>query len=197
MKILVAGAAGAIGGRLIPQLVARGHEVVATSRRVDKLDRLRALGVEAIALDGLDAAAVHEGVGRASPDVIVNQMTALAGKANLRRFDGWFRTTNELRAVGTANLLAAAEAAGVKRFVAQSYTGWTNIRDGGRIKSEDDPLDPHPAKAQTEAMAAIKSMEQGVLAAPLDGTVLRYGNFYGPGASEVTIELVRKRRLPI
>jgi 2-alkyl-3-oxoalkanoate reductase len=197
MKIFVAGAAGAIGARLIPQLVARGHDVVATTRSHDKLKRLRDLGAEAIVLDGLDASAVGEAVGRAAPDVIVHQMTALSGKANLRRFDRWFATTNRLRTEGTEHLLAAAKAAGVDRFVAQSYTGWSNIREGGRIKSEEDPLDPSPAKAQTEAMAAITFLEQAVVSAPREGVVLRYGNFYGPGASEAIVELVRKRQMPI
>jgi 2-alkyl-3-oxoalkanoate reductase len=197
MKIFVAGAAGAIGARLIPQLAARGHDVVATTRSHDKVNRLRELGAEAVVLDGLDAGAVGEAVGRAAPDVIVHQMTALAGKADLRHFDRWFATTNQLRTAGTQHLLAAANAAGVGRFVAQSYTGWANIRDGGRIKSEEDPLDPHPAKAQTQAMAAIKFLEQAVTTAPQDGVVLRYGNFYGPGASEAIVELVRKRQMPI
>jgi nucleoside-diphosphate-sugar epimerase len=197
MKVFVAGAAGAIGSRLVPQLVARGHEVVATTRSPDNLTRLQNLGAEAVVADGLDRVAVGEAVARAAPDAIVHQMTALSGKADLRHFDRWFAATNRLRTEGTEHLLAAAKTAGVNRFVAQSYTGWTNIREGGRIKSEDDPLDPTPAKAQTESMAAINILEQAVVTAPLEGTVLRYGNFYGPGASEALVELVRKRQMPI
>jgi nucleoside-diphosphate-sugar epimerase len=140
---------------------------------------------------------VGEAIARAEPDVIVHQMTALAGKADLRRFDKWFARTNELRTKGTVHLLAAADAAGVPRFVAQSYTGWNNARDGGPVKMEDDPFDAEPAKAQSETLAAIRYLEHAVLAAPLEGIVLRYGNFYGPGASESLVESVRKRQLPV
>jgi nucleoside-diphosphate-sugar epimerase len=197
MKVFVAGAAGAIGIRLIPQLVANGHQVVATTRSERKFAMLRALGAEPVALDGLDAAAVGEAVSLASPDVIVHQMSALAGGADLKKFDKWFRTTNALRTEGTRHLLAAAEAAGVEKLVAQSYTGWTNIREGGPVKTEADPLDPHPAKWQRESIDAIAYLERTVTAAPLEGIVLRYGNFYGPGASEELVELVRQRKMPM
>jgi 2-alkyl-3-oxoalkanoate reductase len=197
MRVFVAGAAGAIGRRLVPRLVARGHQVTATTRSRDKVDQLRALGAEPVVVDGLDAVAVGEAVAMAEPDVIVHQMTALAGKPNLRKFDRWFATTNKLRTAGTEHLLAAAQAAGVRRFVAQSYTGWTNIRDGGRVKTEADPLDPDPAKAQVQSMAAIRFLERAVSEAPVEGIVLRYGNFYGPGATESQVELIRKRQLPI
>jgi 2-alkyl-3-oxoalkanoate reductase len=197
MRVFVAGAAGAIGSRLVPQLVARGHRVTASTRSPHKVDRLRALGADAVVVDGLDAAAVGEAVARAEPDAIVHQMTALAEGPNLRKFDRWFAVTNQLRTVGTEHLLAAAEAAGVGRFVAQSYTGWSNARAGGRVKSEADPLDPEPAKAQVESLAAIAFLEQTVPAAPSEGIVLRYGNFYGPGASESLVELVEKRQMPV
>jgi nucleoside-diphosphate-sugar epimerase len=150
-----------------------------------------------VIVDGLDGAAVGEAVARAEPDAIVHQMTSLAGSADLRRFDRWFAGTNALRTLGTQHLLAAARATGVRRFVAQSYTGWTNVREGGPVKTEADPLDRHPAKAQTQTMAAIQFLEEAVLAAPVDGLVLRYGNFYGPGSSESLIELVRGRKMPI
>jgi nucleoside-diphosphate-sugar epimerase len=197
MRIYVAGAAGVIGTRLVPQLVARGHQVTASTRSPDKIDRLRELGAEPVVVDGLDAAAVGEAVALAEPDAIVHQMTALAGKPDLRRFDTWFATTNQLRTAGTKHLLAAADAAGVDRFVAQSYTGWSNIREGGPIKSEADPFDPEPAKNQSESMAGLQFLERVVPAATPEGIVLRYGNFYGPGASESLVELVRKRKLPI
>jgi len=197
MRIFVAGAAGAIGKRLVPKLVERGHEVTATTRSADKLDQLRTLGAEAVAMDGLDPVAVGEAVARAEPDAIVHEMTALAGKPDMRHFDRSFALTNELRTKGTEHLLGAANAARVRRFVAQSYTGWTNSRDGAPVKNEDDPLDPRPAKAQTETLAAIRFLEQAVLDAPLEGIVLRYGNFYGPGASEPLVELIGKRKLPI
>lgn len=197
MRVFVAGAAGAIGTRLVPKLVGHGHEVVASSRTPEKAKLLRSLGAQAVIVDGLDAVAVGEAIARAEPDVIVHQMTALAGKGDLRRFDKWFARTNELRTKGTEHLLAAADAAGVPRFVAQSYTGWNNARDGGPVKIEDDPFDAEPAKAQSETLAAIRYLEHAVLAAPLEGIVLRYGNFYGPGASESLVESVRKRQLPV
>ncbi len=197
MRVFIAGAAGAIGKRLVPPLVARGHEVTATTRSARKLEQLRSLGAEALVVDGLDAVAVGEAVAGAEPDAIVHQMTALAGKADLKHFDRWFARTNELRTKGTEHLLTAAKAVGVERFVAQSYTGWTNVREGGMVKSEEDPLDPKPAKAQTESLAAIRFLEEAVLAAPLEGIVLRYGGFYGPGASEDLVELIRKRKMPI
>jgi 2-alkyl-3-oxoalkanoate reductase len=198
MRVFVAGAAGAIGTRLVPQLVARGHQVTASTRSPDKTQLLRELGAEPVVVDGLDAVAVGEAVARAEPEAIVHQMTALAGTADLRRFDKWFAVTNRLRTAGTENLLAAAEAAEVSRFVVQSYTGWSNIRTGGPVKTEADPLDPHPAKAQVESMAGLRFLDRVVPAArPLAGIVLRYGNFYGPGATESLVGLIRKRRLPI
>jgi len=197
MRVFVAGAAGAIGRRLIPQLVARGHQVTASTRGSSKLEQLRRLGAEPVLVDGLDAVAVGEAVARSEPDVIVHQMTALAGKANLRNFDKWFATTNELRTAGTEHLLAAAEAAGVSKFVAQSYTGWSNIREGGAVKTENDPYDPDPARFQTESINGLQFLDKVVPAAPLEGMVLRYGNFYGPGGSESLVELVRKRQMPI
>lgn len=197
MKVVVAGATGAIGRYLIPRLIARGHHVTASTRRQDKLLGLRALGAEPVVMDGLDPGAVAKVIARAEPEVIVHQMTALAGKANLRKFDTWFATTNQLRTAGTENLLAAAEAAGVQTLVAQSYTGWSNARTGGPVKSENDPLDPAPARNQEESMAGLRFLDQVVPSAPLQGIVLRYGNFYGPGASEEMVRLVRKRQLPV
>ena len=115
-------------------------------------------------------------------------MTALSGTPDFRHFDRWFALTNRLRTEGTEHLLAAAKASGVKRFVAQSFTGWSNSREGSWIKTEDDPLDPHPVKAQTETLAAIKFLERAVLEAPLEGIVVRYGGLYGPGSSETLVD---------
>ena len=197
MRVFVAGAGGAIGRRLVPQLVELGHEVVASTRSKEKLEELRALGAEPVVMDGLDALQVGEVVARAEADVVVHQMSALANMSDLRRFDKEFAVTNELRTKGTDSLLAAAEAAGARRFVVQSYTGWPNIREGGPVKTEDDPLDPNPPAQQTESLAAIRYLERAVLDAPLEGVVLRYGSFYGPGASEPLVELVRARKMPV
>jgi nucleoside-diphosphate-sugar epimerase len=197
MRVFVAGATGALGRRLVPQLVARGHRVTATTRSPQKTELLHALGAEPVVVDGLDAVAVGEAVARAEPGAIVHQMTALAGPANLKHFDTMFATTNELRTKGTDHLLAAATASGVERVIVQSYTGWPNIREGGAIKTEDDPLDPHPPAEQTQSLAAIRYLEKAALAAPLEGLALRYGSFYGPGASDPLIELLHKRQFPI
>jgi nucleoside-diphosphate-sugar epimerase len=197
MRVFVAGATGAIGSCLVPQLVVRGHRVTATTRSRRKVEQLRALGAEPVAVDGLDAAAVREAVARAEPEAIVHEMTALAGKPDLKHFDRWFAPTNALRTKGTWNLLSAACAVGVERLVAQSYTGWTNSRVGAGLQTEDDPLDAEPAKAQIESLDAIRYLERAVLEAPLEGIVLRYGSLYGPHASETLVSLAHKRQLPI
>src|SRR4051812_2476048 len=197
MHVYLAGATGAIGRPLVPQLVAHGHRVTATTRSPNKIRELEALGANAVVVDGLDAAAVGEAVARAQPDAIVHQMTALAGNPDLRHFDRWFATTNELRTKGTEHLLAAAQAAGVNRVVAQSYAGWPSARTGGPVKSEEDPLDPDPAAAQRESLKAIRFVETAVPDRAAEGIVLRYGAFYGPGASEEMVDLVRKRKMPI
>jgi nucleoside-diphosphate-sugar epimerase len=197
MRVFVAGAGGAIGRRLVPQLVAHGHDVFGSITRAEKIPGLRALGAEALVMDGLDAASVGDAVARTMPDVIVHQMTALAGNDDLKHFDDTFAVTNELRTIGTGNLLAAAEAVGVRRFVAQSFTGWPNAREGGAVKTEADPLDSDPPRNQARTLAAIRRLEVSVLNATLEGIVLRYGSLYGPGASEELVELVRRRKLPI
>jgi 2-alkyl-3-oxoalkanoate reductase len=197
MRVFVAGATGAIGRRLVPQLVARGHEVIGTTLRPNRLDELVKMGAEAIVLDGLDADAVEKAVAHAWPDAIVHQMTALSGPQDLKRPDRWFAVTNQLRTEGTEHLLAAAAGAGVKRFVAQSFIGWNNSRDGGPVKTEDDPLDPDPLPEQSETLAAIRHVEWAVTSAPLEGLVLRYGNLYGPGASEWLVDAMNDRKLPI
>jgi nucleoside-diphosphate-sugar epimerase len=200
MRVFVAGASGAIGRRLLPQLVERGHEVVATTRSPKNSDGLRALGATPSVMDGPDAASVGEAVARAEPDVVVHQMTALAGFGDLRHFDAGFALTNELRTRGTDHLLAAAEAVGVRRFVAQSFTGWPNTRSGGSVKSESDPLDPSPPAQQRRSIDAIRYLERAVLgAAPIEGLALRYGSLYGPGTSmaDEYAQLIGRRKLPL
>jgi 2-alkyl-3-oxoalkanoate reductase len=198
MRVFVAGAAGAIGQQLLPQLTAQGHQVTATTRSPGKTALLRELGAEPVVVDGLDAAAVGRAVAQAEPEVVIHQMTSLAGAFNLRAFDKQFAVTNKLRTEGTDHLLAASAAASVRRFVAQSYTGWTNPREGGPVKTEDDPLDPNPPAAQSESLVAIQHLERVVPAAPqMEGIVLRYGSFYGPGASDDLAGMISKRKVPI
>jgi nucleoside-diphosphate-sugar epimerase len=197
MRVFVAGGTGVVGRRLVPELVARGHEVVATTRTPDRTGLLRSLGAEPVVLDGLDADAVGNAVAAAEPEVVVHQMTALAGALrDLRRFDAAFAPTNALRTRGADNLLSAAVASGARRFVAQSFTGWTNAPGPG-LATEDDPLHPAPPAGQRETLAAIAYLERAVLAAPLEGVVLRYGMFYGPGASDDVVSEVRRRRFPL
>jgi nucleoside-diphosphate-sugar epimerase len=199
MRIFVAGGSGVIGQRLVPQLVARGHQVTATTSSPGKVGMLEQLGADAVVMDGLDAASVGEAVARARPDAIVHQMTAIspahAGKPNFKHFDRWFATTSRLRTEGTDHLLAAAEATGVSTFVAQSYASWNGIREGGWVKSEEDPLDPEVGTAAQAGMEAIRYLEEVVLKA--GGAVLRYGALYGPGATDDQVELVRKRQYPL
>jgi nucleoside-diphosphate-sugar epimerase len=197
MRVFVAGANGAVGKRLVPMLVANDHEVTGTATSDRGADAIRAMGAEPVVVDGLDAAGIGEAVARAEPDAIIHEMTALSGTPDFRHFDRWFALTNRLRTEGTEHLLAAAKASGVKRFVAQSFTGWSNSREGAWIKTEDDPLDPHPLKEQTETLAAIRFLERAVLEVPLDGIVVRYGGLYGPGSSETLADILRKRMFPV
>jgi nucleoside-diphosphate-sugar epimerase len=199
MKVFVAGGGGALGARLLSQLLAADHEVIATASSPQGVAAIERLGVAATRMDGLDRESVVAAVGRAEPDVVVHEMTALNRGEDLRHFDRWFALTNKLRTTGTENLLAACGRAGVGRLVAQSYTGWTNERSGGPVKTEEDPLDPDPPAAMRESLAAIRTLERTVSMAALAGVVLRYGSLCGPGtAMESTyVEVVRKRRLPI
>jgi nucleoside-diphosphate-sugar epimerase len=194
MKVFVAGATGAIGARLVPMLVERGHEVAGSSRSAEKAESLRAQGAEPVVLDLLDAGAVREAVVGLQPDAIVHQATALAGLTDLKHFDRSFALTNRLRTEGIDALLAAARDAGVDRFVAQSFAGWPYAREDGLVKTEDDPLDPTPVPGMRETFAAIRYLEQRVVDA--GGIALRYGGFYG-SPDDAQLELVRKRRFPI
>ncbi|WP_199431246.1 NAD-dependent epimerase/dehydratase family protein [Qaidamihabitans albus] len=193
MRVFVAGGSGVLGRRLVPQLVARGHQVTATTTSASKLELLEQLGAEAVVMDGLDAASVGEAVAAARPDAIVNQMTALsvahAGKPNLRNAGRFFATTNRLRSEGIDHLLAAAEATGVSHVVAQGHASMNGVRRGGWVKTEDDPLEV------VEGTKAINHLEDVVVRA--GGAVLRYGGFYGPGANDDQVNLVRKRLFPL
>ena len=193
MRVFVAGGTGVIGRRLVPQLVARGHQVTATTTSAGKLGLLEQLGAEGTVMDGLDAAAVGEAVAAAGPDAIVNEMTGLseahAGKPNLRKAERFFAITNRLRSEGIDHLLAAAEATGVTHVVAQGHASMNGIRQGGWVKTEEDPLEV------VEGTKAIKHLEDVVVRA--GGAVLRYGGFYGPGANDDQVKLVLKRLFPL
>ena len=198
MRVFVAGASGAIGQRLVPALVAAGHEVTGSTRKPAKAKALSAAGATPVVVDGLDAAAVGEAVAKAEPEVIVHQMTAIPTSVGLRNFDKVFATTNELRTKGLDHLMAAAVATGTRRVIAQSYTGWPNIRTGGPVKTEEDPLDPDPPANQRVSMAAIRHVERAVQgAAGVTGLALRYGMLYGPGTADEIAAMIRKRRFPL
>jgi nucleoside-diphosphate-sugar epimerase len=194
MRVFVAGSTGAVGTRLVPQLLERGHDVVGTSRSQEKVERLKAQGAEGVVLDLLDPSDVMHAVGQARPDAIVHEATALSDLSDVKHFDRSFAATNQLRTVGTQALLAAAREHGVSHFVAQSFAGWPYAREGGPIKTEDDPLDPNPVPDMRESLEAIRELEQSVLAA--GGIVLRYGGLYG-SPDDAQLELIRRRRFPI
>ena len=202
MKVFVAGASGAVGKRLVPQLIERGHEVVGLTR--SRPEVVRELGAEPVVVDALDRDAVVQAVRAAEPEVVVHELTALHGAlANPRRMTQAFAQTNRLRAEGTDNLLAGARAAGARKLVAQSFAGWPYARTGGPAKSEDDPLEPNPPADLRPILDAVIHLERTVLeAGDVEGVVLRYGGFYGPGTSaeraggEQT-DAVRRRRFPV
>jgi nucleoside-diphosphate-sugar epimerase len=198
VRVFVAGGSGVLGQRLVPQLVARGHQVTATTTGPGKLDLLRQLGAEGVVMDGLDAVSVGEAVAKARPEVIVHQMTGLsaahAGKPDMRHPNNFFGGTARLRSEGTDHLLAAADAVDVSHFVAQGFASFNGLRQGGWVKTEQDPLDPGP-KSALKLAASIRHLEDVVVKA--GGAVLRYGGFYGPGATDDQVELVRKRQFPL
>jgi nucleoside-diphosphate-sugar epimerase len=204
VRVFVAGAAGAIGMQLVPQLVARGHQVVGLIRSPDKQVALRALGARPVVADALDRRAIADAVARARPEVVVHELTALSGELNMRRLDRWFAPTNRLRTEGTDHLLEAALAVGARRFVAQSYAGWPFARTGGSVKTEADPLDPDPPAALREALDAIHHVERAVSEITWgEGVVLRYGAHYGPGTAVSAdpgapmTKAVLRRRFPL
>ncbi|GIK77892.1 MAG: NAD(P)-dependent oxidoreductase [Thermoleophilia bacterium] len=201
MRVFIAGATGAIGRELVPLLARRGHEVTAMSRH-GAAAAAAADRVDSVAADGLDREAVARAVAATEPEVVVHQMTALGGDLDLRRFERTFARTNRLRTEGTDNLIAAARDGGARRIVAQSFAGWPYAREGGPVKTEEDPLDPDPPRAVRATVDAIRYLERAVTGAEgLEGIALRYGGFYGSGTSlgpsgEQT-ELIRGRRFPI
>lgn len=201
MRVLVAGATGAMGKQLVPRLVDAGHEVFAMSRRVSGTARASQLGAVPVFADALDRAEVDAAVRQAGPEVIVHQLTAIR-HVDTRHFERSFAATDRLRIEGTDNLLAAARAVGVRRFVAQSNGAFSYARTGDAVKNEQDPLDRSPVRQMGPMIAAIEHLEKAVLgAAWIEGIVLRYGAFYGPGTSMAPgseqFEMIRKRKFPV
>jgi 2-alkyl-3-oxoalkanoate reductase len=209
MKVFVAGATGVLGRALVPQLIARGHEVVAMTRSASKQDLVRSLGARPVVADALDPDAVAQAVASTEPEVIVHQLTALSGPMSVRdarhpeRFKGAIMT-NRLRTEATDDLLAAGRAVGARRFVAQSFGAFRFARTGGPVLTEADPLDPDPSGARQPGLEAILYLERAVTTIEWgEGLALRYGGFYGPGtaislAPDAQLAApIRKRRFPI
>ena len=181
MKVFVAGATGALGRQLLPMLVEQGHEVTGMTRTPAKQELIGALGARPAVADALDPEGVAQAVGEAQPEVVIDELTAIDASSFGRSIDKMFAQTNRLRTEGTDHLLAAAKAAGARRFIVQSFAGWPFERTGGPVKSEDDPLQEHPPKTVAETLGAIKYLERVVTEAKgIEGLALRYGGFYGP-----------------
>ena len=202
MKVFVAGGSGAVGRRLVLQLVGGGYEVVAMARDEGKASWLRRVGAQLVVADALDGAAVAGAVEASKPEVVIHLLTALAGVHSYKNFDKEFALTNRLRTEGTDYLVKAAQAAGVRRIIAQSYGNWNYERTGSAVKTEQDPFDPHPPANQVKSLRAIRYVENAVVNADrIEGIALRYGNFYGPGTDldlgGDIVAQVRKRQLPI
>ena len=201
MKIFLAGATGAIGRRLLPMLVSAGHTVTATTQHNEKMMSIHSAGATPVLVNALNKEEVLAAVKKAQPEVIIHQLTAIPANLNLRHFDEGFALTNRLRTEGTDYLLAAARAVGARRFIAQSYAGWY-ARTGDWIKTENDPLISDGISAGRKTLEATIHVEKAVLQEKgIEGFVLRYGSFYGPGTSIAPgawfFESIRQRRVPI
>ena len=202
MKVFVTGGTGAIGKFLLPLLVENRHEVVALTRSATKAVQLEDGGVSAVIAYPLNKQKLTAAVRRAEPDVIIHQLTALSGVGNFRKFDQEFELTNRFRTEVTDTLLAAARTIGTRRFIAQSYCGWPYAKQGGPVKTEEEPLDPKPPESFTKTLAAIRYLEDKVGSTTfLEALALRYGMFYGPGTAigkgGAILKMARKRRFPI
>lgn len=201
MKVFVAGATGAVGRQLVPRLVSAGHQVIGMTRSESKQATLIELGATPVVADALDPDQVADVVGKTEPEVIIHELTAIAA-LDTRHWDRSFALTNRLRTEGTDHLLSAGRVVGVRRFIAQSYASWPYARTGGPVKSEEDPLDPNPAREMVQSLQAIRHLEAAVTGADwTEGIVLRYGALYGPGTSLAPggeqFEMVRRRKLPV
>ena len=203
MRVFVAGSTGVIGQSLVPLLVECGHEVIALSRSPQKAKRIEAPGVQVVFADAFDRDALTAAIKDSKPEVIIHELTALSQlEANFKKLDEQFAQTNRLRTEVTDTLLAAARLVGARRFIAQSFCGWTFAREGGPIKSEEARLDPDPPASFRKTLAAIRYVEDVVCnASDIEALALRHGFLYGPGntmgkGGEV-VELICKRQFPI
>jgi nucleoside-diphosphate-sugar epimerase len=203
MKIFVAGSTGAIGRRLVPLLIENGYEVVALVRSSHKAKEVEMMGAKATVANALHKDELMASIGNAQPEIIVHQLTALASNTgNFKKFDEDFALTNRFRTEVTDTMLEAARLVGARRFIVQSFCGWPFAREGGPVKTEEDPLDPTPPPSFGNSLAAIRHLEEAVRnTSDVEALALRYGFFYGPGTGiakdGVIVEILRKRRLPI
>ncbi len=200
MRVFVAGASGAIGRSLVPKLVAAGHEVTGTTRSEERTERIRQAGARAAIVDVFDADDLRAAVEEVRAEVVVHQLTALPERMDLRKKD-LYDATNRLRTEGTRNLIDAALAAGTRRFVSQSIA-FAYRNQGSRVKTEEDPLLLDAPAPFASGVVALNEMERMVLETEgIEGLVLRYGFFYGPGTyygSNGTMTAdIRRRRMPI
>jgi nucleoside-diphosphate-sugar epimerase len=199
MRVFVAGASGAIGRPLLPRLLAAGHEVTGMTRREERASEIRAAGAAAVVCDAFDAAALRDAVAAAKPEAVVHALTALPPKFNPKK--DYLAPTNRIRVEGTRNLIAAAQAAGARRLVAESIAFAYEPR-GDWVKAEEAPLFERAPGSYGAAFGAIADLERQVTSAEgIEGVVLRYGWLYGPGTyydrGGQQAEEVTKRRLPI
>ena len=208
MRILLAGASGAIGRTLIPLLLQQQHEVFGVFRNPAHVDLVKSLGATPVVLDALDTQAVNDRVNEIKPQALLHQLTAIPAHLDLRNIDRDFEPTNRLRTEGTRNLASAAVRAGVEKFIAQSFAGWPYARRGITLKTEEDDLDPAPPPKMKAMLDAIETLEHTVLREQgFTGVVLRYGPFYGPHSSiargsngnpdGAMVEDIRAHKVPI
>ena len=202
MRVFLAGSTGAIGRVLVPQLLAAGHQVSGLARDEAKARQIEAMGARAAVAEPFDRESLIAAVRRCAPEVVIHELTSLAGVPDFRHFDDYFEQTNRMRTQVAQSLLMAARIAGARRFIAQSYCGWPYARIGGPVKSEEDPLDRQPPRAFRRTLAAIRFLEETVQSShDLPALALRYGAFYGPGTSiardGAAVAMLRERRFPI
>lgn len=201
MRVFVAGATGVIGRPLIRQLINAGHEVAGLTRSEERAVALREAGVEPFIGDVFDLEALLGIVERAAPEVVIHQLTALPKRIDPRKIKSQLAATNRVRIEGTRNLVEAASTSGARRIVAQSVA-FASRPDGDRLKTEEDELYHDAPGASVDIVRAIQSLEDTTLGEPrLEGIVLRYGYFYGPGSVYAVdgafAEDVRRRKVPI